>query len=373
MAAVYQAVKGVAGQVLGRLSEELHIQEVLGRLGSAGRHQHLIFAPVLRPLRRRVEFLGAGSLFLGVGSLFIWVGSQFLGDGSLFIGVGSLFIGDGFLFIGDGSLFLGDASLFIGEGILFIGVGSLFLGDGSLFIGVGSLFLGDGSLFIGIGFLFIGVGSLFLGDGSLFIGIGFLFIGGGSLFLGDGSLIPGDTPLSTGVGDGFLTLSCGLLPYVTDDPAHGGPESRVGFHHPTHSMAVRLIGHDLLDLGGADARRVKSNPGAELGDDLTQGPHVGALVPLAEPLQHLGGRVGLVAHVHGGVEAVSEELGQSQVDDDGSVRIVLHLEDEGHSVLMDNIFGVEVKQPFTHAEDDGASNSRGHLQRHKHEINLDWD
>ena len=123
--------------------------------------------------------------------------------------------------------------------------------------------------------------------------------------------------------------SCSSGPsYFTDDPPHGGPQRRVGLHHPAHSVAVWLIAQGILDLGWADGGRVQPDPGAELGDDLTHGPHVWALVPLAAPLQHLGGRVGLVAHVNGRVEAMSEELGESQVDDHRSVGVMFHLEDK---------------------------------------------
>lgn len=126
---------------------------------------------------------------------------------------------------------------------------------------------------------------------------------------------------------GDRACACGPSNLV-DDPAHGSPQRRVGVHHPTHGMAVRLIPHDVPDLGGADAGRVKSNAGAELRDDLPHGPHVRALVPLGAHLQNLGGRVGLVPHVHGRAEAKFEELCQSEVNDDGSVCTVLHLEDK---------------------------------------------
>lgn len=39
---------------------------------------------------------------------------------------------------------------------------------------------------------------------------------------------------------------------------------------------------------------------------------------------------------------------------------------------MDNISGVEVKQPFTHAEDDGAFDRWRQLQRHKYKIKFSW-
>lgn len=117
-------------------------------------------------------------------------------------------------------------------------------------------------------------------------------------------------------------------PHVTHDAHHGGPQGRIAFHHPAYGLAVGLVAHHLLDLGRADAGGVQPNAGAKLGDDFAHGPHVRALVPLAVALQHLGGRVGFVSHVHGRVEAAAEELGQTQVDDHGSVGVVFHLEVE---------------------------------------------
>lgn len=62
--------------------------------------------------------------------------------------------------------------------------------------------------------------------------------------------------------------------YVIYDCSHGGPQGRVTLHHPAHNMAVWLILQGLLDLGGTHGGCVESNPGTELSDDLTHGPHV---------------------------------------------------------------------------------------------------
>lgn len=46
-----------------------------------------------------------------------------------------------------------------------------------------------------------------------------------------------------------------------------------------------------------------------------------------------------------------------------SVQVSTHHDVFRLEVLMDNIFGVEMKQPFTHADDDSAFISRSHLWR----------
>lgn len=133
--------------------------------------------------------------------------------------------------------------------------------------------------------------------------------------------------------------SCTSSPsYVTYNPSHRGPQRRVSLHHPTNSVAVWLIMQGLLDLGGTDGGCVQPNSGTELSDDLTHGPHIWTLVPLTTPLQHLWSWVGFIPHVHSRVETISEEFGQSQVNDYCSVCVMFHLKEKYDFLCMKYFF-----------------------------------